>query len=373
MATRFLHAGNAPRVIAALVAASLAIGSAVPAALAQPAPTPEAVQQAQARWNEGKAAFEAGNYEAARLAFKQAYSVMPHPAFLQNIGETELRTGRMVEAARHLSQYLRTASSSATQREAAQRSLEKATERLGAIIVETNVEDAEVRIDDDLIGRSPLGNAPWYVDPGEHAVSVRKEGYGEGTGRAYVLSSETKTVTVALSPSTRGVEPVPAAGLPVETAPPPEPPPAAPEAPRGASPSAFRPRTVVLLGGAALALVGVGIGTAYVLKTNGDIDKYDEAFAQKNAVAGTSPNACLVTADAPAAAAACRDLLDAADRIDTDRTVRNVSFIAAGLVGAATVATFFLWRPKPSSQAASIAIAPVAGHRERGLVIAGRF
>src|SRR6185369_12399263 len=96
---------------------------------AQPAPSPEEVQQAQARWSEGKAFFDAGNFESARVAFKQAYTVFPHPAFLQNLGEAELRCGRSVEAARHLSQFIRNATSAtAAQRDAAKNSLKKASE-----------------------------------------------------------------------------------------------------------------------------------------------------------------------------------------------------------------------------------------------------
>src|ERR1043166_9387559 len=111
--------------------------------LAQPAPTPEEVQQAQARWGEGKAFFDAGNYESARVAFKQAYTVFQHPAFLQNLGEAELRCGRQVEAARHLSQFIRTANAATpTQRDAAKKSLKKASETLGSVVVETNTDDA---------------------------------------------------------------------------------------------------------------------------------------------------------------------------------------------------------------------------------------
>src|SRR5258706_14986323 len=108
-------------------------------AFAQPAPTPEEVQQAQARWNEGKAFFDAGNFEAARVAFKQAYTVFPHPVFLQNLGEAELRSGRNVEAARHFEAFLRTSSSSSgAQRDQARKSLKKAAAKLGSVVVDTN-------------------------------------------------------------------------------------------------------------------------------------------------------------------------------------------------------------------------------------------
>ena len=123
---------------------------------AQPAPTPEEVKQAQVRWNEGKASFEAGNFEAARIAFKQPYIVYPHPVFLQNLGEAELRCGRQVEAARHLSQFIRTANATPTQRDAAKKSLKKASEALGSVVVETNTDDSPFLVDsisEELAGR----------------------------------------------------------------------------------------------------------------------------------------------------------------------------------------------------------------------------
>jgi hypothetical protein len=369
-----LRPARKARAVAALVAASFAVASAPLPAFAQAAPTAEEVQQAQARWNEGKAAFEARNFEAARLAFKQAYTVLPHPAFLQNIGEAELRTGRMVEAARHLSQYLRMASSSATQREAATKSLRRAAERLGSVVVETNVDEAEVRVDNEVVGKSPLGSAVWYVEPGEHAVVIRKEGYAEATGRVYVLSGETKTIAVrvqAAASDGAGTAAAPAAPDPVAQ-------PAIAQsgtasAVGGEANGSLEPRTVVLLGGAALTLVGVGVGTAYAIKTGNDVDRYDAAFAQKNAVAGPSSSACAGPDDGTARAAACRDLRDSADQVDRDRTARNVGFIVAGVVGAATVATFFLLWPKHESTAAAIAIAPSVGPYRRGIEIVGRF
>lgn len=368
-----LRSAQKSRAAAALVAVALALTSVPTPVFAHAAPTAEEVQQAQARWNEGKAAFEAANYEAARLAFKQAYSVLPHPAFLQNIGESELRTGRLVDAARHLSQYLRTASSSATQRDAATRSLKKAAERLGAVVVETNVDDAEVRVDDEVVGKSPLGSAAWYVEPGSHSVVIRKEGYADATGDVNVQSGETKTVSVtAKAPAgpsgASGKLSAPAGGdLSGRTSE------AGAAAPSGAGPGFFQPRTVVILGGAVLAVASVGIGAAYAIKVGSDTDAYDAAVVHKNEVAGTSSSACAGTDDGSARALACRDVRDSVDQIDRDRALRNAGFIAAGVVGAATAATFLLWRPSRDGRTATVAIAPSVGPHERGVGIVGSF
>src|SRR5882724_88200 len=70
-------------------------------------PPNEAVRMARRRFQEGVAAVDAGNYEAARVAFQQAYALKPHPSVLRNLGEAELKPGRHLEAARHLSTFIR--------------------------------------------------------------------------------------------------------------------------------------------------------------------------------------------------------------------------------------------------------------------------
>src|SRR6185436_941641 len=132
---------------------------------------------------------------------KQAYTVFPHPVFLQNLGEAELRAGRNVEAARHFEAFLRTSSSvSGAQRELARKSLKKAAEKLGSVVVDTNAED------DEIVGRSPLGGLEWYVEPGKHVVVARKEGFLDGAEQVFVPVGRAKTVVVRVQRVAAGTE-----------------------------------------------------------------------------------------------------------------------------------------------------------------------
>jgi tetratricopeptide (TPR) repeat protein len=329
-------------------------------ASAQPAPTPEEVQQAQARWHEGKAFFDTGNFEAARVAFKQAYTVFPHPVFLQNLGEAELRAGRNVEAARHFEAFLRTSGAiSAAQRDQARKSLKKAAEKLGSVLVDTNAEDAEIRVDDEVVGRSPLGGLAWYVEPGKHVVVARKEGYLDGSEQVFVPAGLAKTVVVRVQRVAASSEDAPG-GAATRTARADGPPAASHEE---ESP-ALEPKVLVVAGGAALTAVALTVGTVYALRVGSDRTHIDDAKAR----IGTA--SC---GDRSAPADACADLAQYATRLPTDRNVRDVALVSAGVVGGATVAALLFW---PSPSTGPRAGPPVSawiqgGHY--GVIVSGRF
>jgi hypothetical protein len=332
-------------------------------AVAQPAPTPEEVQQAQARWNEGKAAFDAGNFEAARVAFKQAYTVFPHPAFLQNLGESELRTGRYVEAARHFSEFLRQPGQiPAAQKDLAGKSLKRAAERLGAIVVEADVSGAEVKVDDDVVGKTPLGGAPFYVEPGTHVVVLRKEGYLEATQSIDVAKGPPKSITVSMRPAEPGAAP-------------PQPAPAAPataiEANASSRATPVETRTYVLVFGVGLTVAAVVVGTVFAVEVGSDSSRWNEVNDGLNAnpLKPVGSGACFATGTYVPDPVQCADLADTAQTRSGHQNIRNASFIAAGVLGAATVATYFLW-PTP---APSVALAPHFGPGVAGIGVAGRF
>jgi len=344
------------------------------AASAQPAPTPEEVQQAQVRWNEGKTYFDAGNFEAARVAFKQAYTVFPHAAFLQNLGEAELRSGRNVEAARHFTAFLRSSSSgSPAQRELAKKSLARAAERLGSIIVSANIDDAEIRVDDELVGRSPLGSFPWYVEPGRHLVTARKDGYLDGAERIDVAVGPPRAVHVRVQRVVSGTseapreeaKPVAAAAVAskpagTEETPPPKAPPPTSDSQRSAIPA----RTVVLLSGAALTIAAAAVGTVYAFRAEADATRINNALAK---IPQGSTDYCYEPMGETQAF--CNAYQNELAKQHADQRVRDIAFVTAGVLGVATVATVFLWRPRTQT----VSIAPVLRLDAPGAVLSGRF
>ena len=361
---------------------ALALVGVTAAAGAQPAPTPEEVQQAQVRWNEGKAYFDNGNFEAARVAFKQAYTVFPHAAFLQNLGEAELRTGRPVEAARHFTAFLRAGNSgSPAQRELAKKSLAKASEKLGSIVITTNVDDAEIRVDDELVGRSPLGSMAWFVEPGRHLVTARRDGYLDGSERVEVALGSSKSVFVRVQRvlGAAGEPPSEEPKVASRPAPPPAPPPTKTDVtpPQGAPPQGdprrggIPARSIVLLSGAALTIAGAAIGTVYALKTSADTTRIDDAQRQ---IANRDPRdpkdpGSFCKEYSAMYATLCHDLHSDLEQQRSDRRIRDIAFIGAGMVGVATIATAFLWRPRSSN----VSLAPVLTPSAPGFILSGQF
>jgi hypothetical protein len=335
-------------------------------ALAQPAPTPEEVQQAQSRWKEGKAFFDAGNFEAARVAFRQAYTIFPHPAFLQNLGEAELRSSRYVDAARHLAQYLHLSTSgSPAQRDGAKSSLKKAAEKLAAVVIEANVEDAEIRVDDELVGRTPLGALAWYVEPGRHLVVARKVGYLDGSEPVELGAGSTKNVYVRLSrlvetaasPAPKSDDRSIAKASLASTA-------LVPSGPLPRESSASEARTVVLLSGTILTVAASTIGAYYALRIGADSNKLATEKAQ---LQGSSATACGSNSMMEPNKTICGSIVTTSSQLQTDKTIRNVSFAVAGALGIATVATFFLW----PSRGRSTAIVPQISERFAGVAVQG--
>jgi tetratricopeptide (TPR) repeat protein len=363
-----------------LTLAALAVLAASRAASAQPAPTPEEVQQAQVRWNEGKAYFDAGNFEAARVAFKQAYTVFPHAAFLQNLGEAELRSGRNVEAARHFTAFLRSSSSgSPAQRELAKKSLARASERLGSIIVSANIDDAEIRVDDEFVGRSPLGSFPWYVEPGRHLVTARKDGYLDGAERIDVAAGPPRAVHVRVQRVVGGTSEAPreeskpvaaAAAVASKPAGSPEEAPKAPPPTSDSQRSAMPARTVVLLSGAALTIAAAAVGTVYAFRADADATRISNALAaiEREAPPQGSSNFCYMPAPGQNADL-CAAYQNELEKQHADQRVRDIAFVTAGVLGVATVATVFLWRPRTQT----VSVAPVLRPDAPGVVVSGQF
>jgi hypothetical protein len=363
------------RGVASAVILALAVLGAPSVASAQPAPTPEEVQQAQVRWNEGKAYFDAGNFEAARVAFKQAYTVFPHAAFLQNLGEAELRTGRPVEAARHFTAFLRAGNTgSPAQRELAKKSLAKASEKLGSIVITTNVDDAEIRVDDELVGRSPLGSMAWYVEPGRHVVTARRDGYLDGTERIDVPIGAPRSVFVRVQRLVGGTSEPPSEDAKPAPARPPAPaqPPKADPAPPPTSTAIPEPRrtgiparTIVLLTGTGLTIASAAVGTVFTLRTNAADRRIDDW--QSRIPDGMSSTYC----ETPNAMnqALCASLQNDLEQQRSDRRIRDIAFISAGMFGVATLATVFLWRPRPSN----VALTPVLRPDAPGFILSGQF
>lgn len=188
----------------------LCVGLATPLFITVPAAAEDdaAVDMARQRFKEGVAFFDKKQYDKARLAFLQAYALKPHPAVLLNLAQSELRSDREAEAARHFAQYLREhGEATDEQRQAAQEGLETAKEKVGEVKLEVNQSGAEVSVDGETVGKSPLPD-PLYLTPGTYTLSASK-GDERTEASVTVDAGESKTQSLRLEATSAEPEAAP--------------------------------------------------------------------------------------------------------------------------------------------------------------------
>ena len=138
---------------------------------------------ARQRFKEGVALFDKGKFEEARVAFVQAYALKKHPVVLLNLAQSELKSGHPVAAARHFSQFLReNKDAKPAEIKLATDGLKEARNKTARIRLQVDIPFAEVLIDGESVGQTPLPEAV-DVNPGENHVEVK-------------TSAESKSATV---------------------------------------------------------------------------------------------------------------------------------------------------------------------------------
>jgi hypothetical protein len=340
-------------------------------------PAPEQIKVARKRFQEGVAAADARNYEGARVAFQQAYALKPHPSVLRNLGQAELKTGHYLDAARHLSTFIRdTTFGTPAERESAKKSLAEAETKIGRLILEVDVPAAEVTVDGEMSGRSPLGADPIYVEPGQRVVRVQKDGYDLYEQTQSFEPDRVIRLKVALRPS--GSAPTEAASVartsptliePVLVAP-------APDRSRSVGSTLFTPpppdkverggidtRTIVIISGAGLTALATGFGIGLTLQ-GASLD--DDAATQR--AAATDMFGAAGCSAGNASQRACAKLNDTLDRRNRANAIGQGAFIAAGVLGAATLVSFLLWPRSQSSVTPYASIGPAGDGAVLGLV-----
>jgi tetratricopeptide (TPR) repeat protein len=364
-------------VFALATALALAPSLAPSTAVAQPAADPT-LAAAHARFDEGVKFFDKGEFENARAAFLQAYALHKHPAVLINLAQSSLRSGHTLEADRYFTRYIHdSANLTPAQRAEADKGLAEARTKLGRIDVLAPAGTA-VTIDGELAGTD--GSTSMDVEPGSHSVKG-------GTDTSSVTVAAGQTVMVKLG-KTAGAPP-PAEPLPVpepiapptETVTPPPPQPTPPPPPEPAeSPGLFsRPEAMSPVWiGAGVSLAGFATAIIFaVFKGNAQTTYNGQVSTIQSSIGSAdSMGACVNPKAGSQLALACQQLTSDGNDVSADATVANVG-IAAGVVGAAFAAGWYLFAPKQktgSSSSMTITnVAPIVGSHVNGLGVGGTF
>jgi hypothetical protein len=134
--------------------------------------------KASASFRQGVEFYREASFEAALAEFRKAYQLSPSYKVLYNIAQTYYELQDYVNAQSNLRQYLSEGGNEipAERRVEVQEMFEKLGERIAYLEIDTNVADADVRIDDLSVGVSPL-SAAVPVNIGRRRVSAVKPGY----------------------------------------------------------------------------------------------------------------------------------------------------------------------------------------------------
>ncbi|APR84856.1 TonB-dependent receptor [Minicystis rosea] len=227
-----------PRILA--FAAALALAAPAAPVLAQQSPKGQQ-QEAATRFKKGLELFKEGDYHAALIEFRRANDLAPNFNVLYNIGQVYFQLQDYPNALGALQRYLDEGGSAvpATRRTDVQRDIDKLKARVANLEITSAVPDAEVTIDDVLVGKTPLGK-PTLVSAGRHKVTVSKSGFTPTTRIIEIASGDRQTVALDPVEQQKATGPVvaPAPPVPTET---PAPPTTAPTAPTPEPPPSAKP------------------------------------------------------------------------------------------------------------------------------------
>ena len=175
-----------------------------PSAWAQPQPEPrsetqpENTERAAEFHRRGVVLFEDEDWEAAVVAFSRAYELAPHPDVLFNIGIAQIEQHDYVGARETLRQFLEDSGPDRRDERATQarEELELLAGRIGTLVVHSNHEDVEIRVDTKSIGRTPV--EPYDVNAGRHLVIAYVQGRSIRSERIEVGGGDEVVVEITL-------------------------------------------------------------------------------------------------------------------------------------------------------------------------------
>lgn len=262
-------------------------------ALALPAASAAADRQAAAaHFQRGIQLFQAEDFAAALTEFRAAYDTAPSFEVLYNIGLCQARLSRHAAAVVSFEAYLSDGGSrvSKEKRKVVSRLLEEARAKTAVVTVVASIEGAEVFIDGESAGITPLIEV--LAESGRRTFRAVREGYHPAEEVQELVAGQTVTLQLELKPvaalAPKPQEPTAIAPR-VEAAAPPVP----------VQPLQPRPREVPAIGVAGMALgavlVGGGIGaTVHASNVRTEIDAlyarggtWDSAWEQREQEAET--------------------------------------------------------------------------------------
>jgi len=137
------------------------------------------------------------DYRAALVEFKRAYTLAPNPSVLYNVGETEYELQDYAGALTTFEHFLAEAAASDAHRPEVEGDLEVLRTRVGHMSVVTFPSGADVTVDDQPAGKTPLEH-PLLVSIGRRKVAAAIGGRAAITRYVDVAADDNLSLTLQL-------------------------------------------------------------------------------------------------------------------------------------------------------------------------------
>lgn len=163
------------------------------------APPEDARKEASRRFRQGVVLYRDGDYVAALVAFKRAYALAPNYRVLYNLGQTSRELKDYASALIAYRQYLEEGGDEigGKRRREVEEALGDLVERVGTLTITTNVEGAEIQVDDEVVGTAPLPD-PVIVNIGRRRIAASHPGHAPARRLVEVAGRDDLDVALSL-------------------------------------------------------------------------------------------------------------------------------------------------------------------------------
>lgn len=187
------------RSLGAVLAVMISLSSAHARAQgATPAPSKEAVREAEGHFKRGVELYGERDYKGALVEFKRAYQIAPSPSVLYNIGQTQFQLQSYAAALPALEQYAAEGKPTGARKKEVEASIATLRARVGTLDIASNVEGADVTVDEESVGKTPLPK-PVLVSVGTRKIVVSAEGFPPATRSVDVAAGDALHLSVELT------------------------------------------------------------------------------------------------------------------------------------------------------------------------------
>ncbi len=158
-------------------------------------------KEAEQHFQRGIKLFDEGDFKLALVELERSYDLAPNFRVLYNIGEVQFQLNNYAQALRTLTRYLEVGGDRIlpNRRAEVERDIEALKIRTAHLQLSVDVDDAEILIDGERIGRSPLKDAE-LVDAGSHRIVVQKQGFVATNDSITLVGGDAKSLNIHLVP-----------------------------------------------------------------------------------------------------------------------------------------------------------------------------